>query len=355
MCRGYPYNVREAPATVSSIEEFIARLPKAELHVHLEGTVDPATLWKLAERHRTPLFQAGREALANLYSTGDFTAFLQAFKTVCEHLRTPQDYELITYNALRRLAEQNVRYAEVMVSAGVILRKQQNLRSCMEGIEAGYRQAREDFGIRAQWIFDAVRHFGADAVRAVAEAAASFKDRGGVGFGIGGDERQAPAELFGEAFAYARNEGLRLTAHAGETAGPESVWAALRVLGVERIGHGLTAAGDPELVEHLAEMQIPLDVSMTSNVRTGCVREAALHPVRRYFDRGLLVTLNSDDPALFGTDLNQEYLLAHRVLGFEREDLKRLAENSFRAAFLPPQEKEDLLAGLPAARSEAAS
>jgi len=171
MCRGYPYNVREAPATVSSIEEFIARLPKAELHVHLEGTVDPATLWKLAERHRTPLFQAGREALANLYSTGDFTAFLQAFKTVCEHIRTPEDYELITYNALRRLAEQNVRYAEVMVSAGVILRKQQNLRSCMEGIEAGYRQAREDFGIRAQWIFDAVRHFGADAVRAVAARA----------------------------------------------------------------------------------------------------------------------------------------------------------------------------------------
>ncbi|MGH9782804.1 MAG: adenosine deaminase family protein, partial [Terriglobia bacterium] len=136
---------------------------------------------------------------------------------------------------------------------------------------------------------------------------------------------------------------------AGEAAGPESVWAALRLWGVERIGHGLTAAADPDLVAHLAETQIALDVSVTSNVRTGCVREAALHPLRQYFERGLLVTLNSDDPALFGTDLNQEYLLAHRALGFEREDLARLAENSFRAAFLPPGDKADFLAAFPAA------
>ena len=337
------------------MEEFIAGLPKAELHLHLEGTVDAATLWDLAERHRTPLYQAGREALATLYRTEDFTTFLQAFKTVCEHVRAPEDYELVTYNALRRLAEQNVRYAEVILSAGVMLRKEQDVQSCFEGVEAGYRQAREEFGIRAQWIFDAVRHFGPEAALAVAKAAASLRERGVVGFSIGGDERQVPPESFREVFAYARGEGLRRTAHAGETAGPESVWAALRFWGVERIGHGLTAAADPQLVEHLAETQIPLDMSVTSNVRTGCVRDAALHPLRQYFDRGLLVTLNSDDPALFGTDLNQEYLLAHRLFGFEREDLTRLAENSFRAAFLPPEEKASFLAEFAAAaRSEAA-
>jgi adenosine deaminase/aminodeoxyfutalosine deaminase len=335
------------PLPASSIEAFIARLPKAELHVHLEGMVDPATLWTLAERHRTPLYQAGRGALEEVYGTGDFTSFLGAFKVVCEHLREPEDYELVTYNALRRLAGQNVRYAEVFLSAGVMLWKGEDLRSSFEGIEAGYRRAREEFGIRAQWIFDAVRHFGPEAALDVAKAAASLRDRGVIGFSIGGDERREPPESFREVFAYARREGLRLTGHAGETKGPESVWAALRLWGVERIGHGLTAASDPDLVAHLAETQIPLDVSVTSNVRTGCLRRAAEHPVRQYFDRGLLITLNSDDPALFGTNLNQEYVLAHRVLGFTPEELERLAQNSFRAAFLPPVEKGSYLASFP--------
>ena len=332
---------------MASIEEFVAALPKAELHLHLEGTVEPTTLWKLAERHRTPLFQAGRQALENLYRTEDFTGFLEAFKTVCEHLRTPEDYEQITYNALRRLAEQNVRYAEIIVSAGVILWKQQDLRSCFEGIEAGYQRARVESGIRAQWIFDAVRQFGTDAALAVAQFAASLRDRGVVGFSIGGDERQAPPELFREVFDYARSAGLRLTAHAGEAAGPDSVWSALRVLGVERIGHGLTAAADPQLVDHLLEKQVPLDVCVTSNVKTGCLSQVSCHPLRNYFDKGLLVTLNTDDPALFGADLNQEYLLAHRLFGFHPEELTRLARNSFQVAFLPPEDKAFFLAAFP--------
>jgi len=329
---------------MSSIEEFVAGLPKAELHLHLEGTVDAATLWTLAERHRTSLFEAGREAVDALYRTSDFTKFLEAFKTVCQHLRGPEDYELITYNALRRLSEQNVVYVEIMVSAGIILWKQQDLRGVMEGVEAGYARAREDFGIRAQWIFDGVRHFGAEAVRGVADAAVSLREFGVIGLGIGGDERRGPAEWFGEVYAFARGAGLRLTAHAGEACGPESVWAAIRVLGAERIGHGLTAAQDLRLVEHLAEKQIPVELNVTSNVRTGCLTDRTLHPVRRYFDQGLLVTLNSDDPALFGVDLNQEYLLAHRLFGFSAEELARLAENSFRAAFLPDDEKASYLA-----------
>ncbi len=334
-----------------AIEEFVASLPKAELHLHLEGAVDAETLWTLAERHRTPLFEAGREAADGLYRTRDFTSFLEAFKVVCQHFHGPEDYELITYNALRRLAQQNVRYAEIQISAGVILWKQQDLRSCMEGVAAGYRRAREDFGIRAQWILDATRQFGPEAALAVAKEAAALQDLGVIGFSIGGDERQVPPESFRQVFALARDSGLRLAGHAGEAAGPESVWAALRIWGVERIGHGLTAVGDPSLVRHLAERQIPLDMSVTSNVRTGCLQNAELHPVRRYFNEGLLVTLNSDDPALFGTDLNQEYLLTHRMLGFGPRELMRLAENSFRASFLPPQEKASFLAAFRAVPS----
>ena len=306
--------------------------------------MEPEALWQLAQRHRTPLAAKGRGALQQLYNTTDFGGFLQAFKTVCEHLRTPEDYELITYDALRRLASQNVRYAEVTISAGVMLWKGEDIPSSFEGIAAGYERAREESGIRVQWIFDAVRQVGTEAALNVARAAASLKHRGVIGFGIGGDEQQAPAEIFSEVFEHARREGLHLTAHAGETVGPESVWAAADVLGVERIGHGLTAARDGRLVKVLAEKQIPLDVCLTSNLRTGVLPQIANHPLRQYLDEGLLLSLNTDDPALFGTSLNREYLLAQESFGLTREEMTRLAESSFRAAFLTAEEKQAYLA-----------
>ncbi|MBI4460206.1 MAG: adenosine deaminase [Acidobacteria bacterium] len=326
------------------MEQFIAQLPKAELHVHLEGCVEAEALWQLAVRHRSPLAEAGEGAVRQLYGTSDFAGFLQAFKTVCEHLRTPDDYELITYDALRRLAGQNVRYAEITVSAGVMLWKGEDIAENFGGIEAGYERAREEFGIRAQWILDAVRQFGAEAALEAARAAAALKRRGVIGFGIGGDERQLSAELFREVFAYARREGLRLTAHAGETAGPESVWDAVDVLGAERIGHGLTAARDSGLVKVLAEKEIPLDVCLTSNLRTGVLSQVAEHPLREYLARGVPLSLNTDDPALFGTDLNREYFLAHQAFGLTPKELTALAESSFRAAFLSAEEKQEYLA-----------
>ena len=329
---------------MSSIEEFIARLPKAELHVHLEGSVEPETLLVLARRHGSPLAAGGGKQLQELYTTRDFGAFLQAFRVVCELVQTPEDYELITYNALSRLARQNVRYAEVTLSAGVVLWKGENLPSSFEGIEAGARRAQEEFGIRVKWIFDVVRQFGLEVAEAVLREAARLQDRGVVGIGIGGDEQKAAPELFRDVFENARKQGLRRTAHAGETAGPVSVWGALEALGAERISHGLTVADDPRLVEHLAERQIPVDICLTSNVRTGCLAELSKHPVRHYFNKGLLLSLNTDDPALFGTNLNGEYLLAQEVFGFSREELTRLAEASFRAAFLTPEEKESCLA-----------
>ncbi|HEY8669974.1 MAG TPA: adenosine deaminase, partial [Terriglobales bacterium] len=159
-----------------------------------------------------------------------------------------------------------------------------------------------------------------------------------VGVGIGGDELKAPAELFREAYAYAAGQGLRLTAHAGETGGPESIWGALN-LGAERIGHGLTAYQDPELLEVLATRQIPIEICMTSNLRTGCCAKIADHPVKRYFDQGLMITLNTDDPAMFGTSLTQEYELAQTEFGFTDEHFRELARNSFEASFLPAEKK----------------
>jgi aminodeoxyfutalosine deaminase len=325
------------------MDDFIARLPKAELHLHLEGTVGPEALWRLAERYGSPLSGGGREALDELYCTRNFGDFLLAYKTVCEHLRQPEDYEFIAYDGLRRLAGQNVRYAEIMISAGVMLWKGDDVAACFAGIERGARRAKEEFGIRVAWLFDAVRHFGPEAAMEVVRQAARLRGRGVVGFGIGGDERQAPAELFCEVFQAARSEGLRLSAHAGEAAGPESVRNALDLLGVERIGHGFSAAEDPALVDYLVERQVPIDICLTSNLRTGCIADLAEHPLRRYFDRGVALSLSTDDPALFGTDLNREYALARSLFGFTSEELTELARSSFRNSFLSLEEKADYL------------
>ena len=327
-----------------SIEQFVTALPKAELHLHLEGAIEPETLWELAVRQRSTLAAMGREALDALYATRDFPGFIQAFKTACLHLRTPEDYELVTYHLLRRLAAQKVRYAEVILSAGAMLWKGQDIARMFSGVERGARQARRESGISVQWIFDAVRQFPIEQAWTVARAAVELRGGGVIGIGIGGDEAHGPAERFHEIFDFARSEGLRLTAHAGETVGPESIWSALNDLGAERIGHGLTASQDPSLLEHLAAEKIPVEICLTSNLRTGGITELSQHPLRRYFDRGLEVSLHSDDPTLFGTELNREYLLAHQTFGFSCEELRRLAMNSFQAAFLTPAEKQSHLA-----------
>jgi adenosine deaminase/aminodeoxyfutalosine deaminase len=265
-----------------------------------------------------------------------------AFKAVTDDLQTPEDYELVTYRLMEKLKAENVLHAEVYVSVGVCLWRKQDFDLIFEGLDRGRKRGERDFGISLLWIFDAVRQFGADAARRVFELAARYRDRHVVGIGVGGDEQKGPAELFRDAYAYASDQGLRLTAHAGETAGPESIWGALN-LRAERIGHGLTASQDPELVEELATRQIPMEICITSNLRTGCCRELADHPVRRYFDQGLMVTLNTDDPAMFRTSLSQEYQLARESFGFTDEHLRELARNSFEASFLPAEKKLNFL------------
>jgi aminodeoxyfutalosine deaminase len=329
---------------------FILSLPKAELHLHLEGSIEPFTLLELRQRHG--MDGASLTEVEQLYNYKDFVGFLSAFKDVTGHLRTPEDYELITYRLMERLKAQNVLHAEVIVSVGVCLWRKQDFAAIFEGLERGRQRGEKDFGISLLWIFDAVRQFGAEKAQNVLDLAIQFHDRNVVAFGIGGDERTGPAEWFAGVYARGLEHGLHLTAHAGENAGPDSIWGALN-LKAERIGHGLTAEKDPELIEELAERQVPIEICVTSNLRTGCSAELTQHPVRRYFDQGLMLTINSDDPAMFRSWLIDEYALVQQAFGFTDEHLRELARNSFEASFLPAEKKVGFLNLLDASVSSA--
>jgi adenosine deaminase/aminodeoxyfutalosine deaminase len=324
-------------------ELWLRGLPKAELHLHLEGSITPETLVELSRRNDpTPLTLAEARGL---YTYHDFPSFLLCFKAVTERLHTPADYELITYNMLRELAAQGVRHAEAYISIGILhWQNRLDVDAVMAAIERGRTRAEADFNISLLWIIDAVRHFGLEACARVFHKAAELQHQypSVVGIGIGGNELLGPAHDFRDLYAEAKAAGLRLTCHAGENTGPQSIWAALNI-GAERIGHALSAQHDQDLIEVLAERQIPLELNITSNLRTGCCPSLDDHPVRRYFEEGLMVTLNSDDPPFFGATLLDEYLLAHRTFEFSLDQLRELAANSIEASFLPPERKLDLL------------
>ncbi len=341
-------------------DDFLRSLPKAELHLHLEGSVDPPTLSELSRRHPTPLSttnnrytniqDSGRfyteDEARELYRYKDFTGFMMAFKVVTERLRTAADYELVTYRMMQKLHAQGVVHAEVYISAGVVQWRGQEFAPLFEGAERGRQRGEREFGISLYWIFDAVRHFGLDEAWRVVNEAIQSKGRNVVGIGIGGDERRAGPEQFREIYAHAASHGLRLTVHAGETVGPEGIWGALRELKPHRIGHGLHAIEDPQLVRYLADNQIPVEICITSNVKTGCCLALEEHPVRKLYDAGVPVVLNTDDPDMFHTDLISEYRIARDTFHFNQDELRQLARNSFRASFLPAERKEEFLAGV---------
>jgi len=299
----------------------LEQLPKAELHLHLEGAIEPETLQELA-----PALSI--DEIRGRYEYSNFLGFLQSFAWVTGHLQAPEHYALITRRMLERLASENVRYAEVILSAGVILWRNQEVAPVYEAVRAEAERS----PVNVCWLFDAVRQFGVEPAMRVAELAAERVRDGVIGYGIGGDEARGPAELFTDVFEFARKQGLRLTAHAGETAGPESVWGALR-LGAERIGHGIRSIEDPVLLKHLRDNDIPLEVCISSNVATGAVASLGDHPLRRLYDAGVPIVLASDDPAMFGTTLAREYEIAVRDFGFTEEELRGLARNGFRYAF----------------------
>lgn len=290
---------------------------RTELHLHLEGTVDRETLMLLDPG-------VTREAVDAAWGFTDFAGFLECFKFIAQRLRGPRDYGLITRRMMESLAQQGITYAEVTLGAGVVLWRGFDFHSVWRAIREAQRQAYREWPVEVWWNLDAIRQFGPDHVMEVARMAANYVGDGAVSFGIGGDEAGGPALPLRAAFAYARDAGLRLTAHAGETAGPESIRAALAV-GAERIGHGIRAVEDADLMERLRGEQIPLEVCITSNVKTGAVSSLAEHPVRRLFNAGIPIVLNTDDPGVFETDLAKEFRLARDVFGFSEADLALVA------------------------------
>jgi adenosine deaminase/aminodeoxyfutalosine deaminase len=337
---------------VTKIEDFIRRLPKAELHLHLEGTILPSTLAELSARHDArPLTLAEAEAL---YRFTDFSGFMDSYKSVTRELISPEDFELIAWRMIEHLAEQGVVHAEVFLSVGLIYKWRNHDPAAFEPIFAALERARErgqrELGLTLYWIPDAVRNYTVPEAERVFRKAAELRAAHPsiIGIGLGGDERLAGSEPFRALYAEAAQAGLRLTDHAGETTGPEAIWEALSI-GAERLGHALSAIQDERLIEELKVRRIPLELNPTSNVRTGVCPSFAAHPLRKYFDAGLLVTLNSDDPAFFGSDVAGEYLLAHTEQGFTRDELRQLAANSIEASFLPAEAKAAWLARIAAA------
>jgi aminodeoxyfutalosine deaminase len=321
-------------------------LPKAELHIHLEGSIRPETAVELAARHSE---QVTVEDVEARYQYSNFAGFIDTFKWVTSYLRDPEDYALVTRNLLDELVRQNVVYAEITISAGVMLRRMQNAEANFTAI----REAAESVlyrKIRTAWIFDATRQFGPEAAIEVARWAAKLHRSGVIAFGMGGDELAFPTVNFRPAFDLARSEGLRIVCHAGEIGGPDSVREAVDLLGVERVGHGIAVMHDAALAKSLAFGHVVLENCLSSNLATGALAkqigkaDVSLkdHPLKQLLERGSHVTLSTDDPAMFHTDLLTEYSRAHS-LGLSQEQLVGLAEESFNAAFLPPIEKRQLL------------
>ncbi len=295
--------------------------PRAELHIHLDGSVEPDTLLEIDP-------SLTREEIAGRMAYTDFAGFIQSFIWVNQHLKSPDDYARVARRLLERLEHEGVTYVEIILSAGVILWKQLPFAPIYDALVRESARHR----IKVRWILDAIRQFGPEPAKPVFELAAERVGDGVVAIGLGGDEERGPALPFKELFREASDRGLRLTCHAGEVTGPQSVWDALAI-GAERIGHGIRAIDEAALVKHLASKKIPLEICITSNLRTGAVRSLAEHPVRRLYDAGVPIILNSDDPAIFGCTLTGEYELAAREFGFTEQELAGIADNALLYAF----------------------
>ncbi len=321
------------------------RIPKAEIHLHLEGAIPTDALWQLIEKYGGDASVPDAEALERRFEYRDFPHFIETWLWKNEFLREYEDFTWIAEAVARDLARQNVRYLEAFYSPPDFRHHGLETQRLTEAIRAGLSRVPE---IEVALVADLVRNYGPErGARTLAEVA-EVRDLGVFGVGIGGSEEQYPPEPFAPVFAEARRLGLHTSAHAGEAAGAASVWGALRSLRVERVGHGTRAEEDPALLDHLAEHRIPIEMCPLSNVRTGVTASIETHPVRRYFERGLLVTVNTDDPKMFGNSLAEELRLLEEKLGFSRDEVRQVVLNAVEASWLPDARKQELFRELSA-------
>jgi aminodeoxyfutalosine deaminase len=321
--------------------------PLAELHLHLQGAIQPTTLLELARRHRITLPAEDADGLLQWFQFRDFANFVEIYAVLRSCLVEAEDYELVAHELGAELARQGVTYAEVTVTPGPEV--YQGLRErFFDGLTAGRARAREEFGIQLNWIFDIPRrtvtlHPDLPLADFITDMAISGRDDGVVALGLAGTEAGYPPETFEPWFERARAAGLHSAPHAGETAGPDSIWGALKTLGAERLGHGVRAVEDPKLVDYLVEHRIPLEVCPTSNIRLGVYPSYAEHPLRQLVDAGALVTISTDTPAVFGITLTDELALLESDFGLRADVIQTLTKNAFEASFgrhgRPPRRK----------------
>jgi aminodeoxyfutalosine deaminase len=327
-----------------SISTFIAGLPKAELHVHQVGSASPRIVSELAARH-PGVVPSDPDELRKFYEFRDFAHFVEVYLAVVDLIRTQDDLRLLTYEVAREMAEgQRIRYAELTCTPYTSFLAGIPIEAFTEAIEDARVAAERDFGLVLRWIYDIPGESGVPAADATLDFALNHRVDALIGFGLGGPEVGVPRPQFQPHFDAARAAGLRSVPHAGETTGPETVWDALRLLGAERIGHGTTAVEDPALLAHLAETGIPLEVCPSSNVATRAVAAIADHPITAFVDAGVTVTVNSDDPPMFGTSLNREYEIAADLLGLDEAGVADLARTAVRASFAQESVKTRVLA-----------
>lgn len=317
--------------------EWANNLPKVELHVHLEGAIPLRTLWDLVSKYGGDPDVPDMNALKKKFIFRDFPHFIDTWLWKNQFLREYDDFTVIAEAVARELAQQNIRYAEAFYSPIEYERYGLSVPALTAAIRKGLDRVP---GVEVALIADLVRDFGPVLGMRTLEALRDAQDLGVIGIGIGGSEQRYPPEPWAEVYSQARAWGFHTTAHAGEVAGAESVWGAIRALKVERIGHGTRAGEDPKLLDYLAEHRIPLEMCPLSNVRTGVVSHLKHHPIRSFYDRGLLVTVSTDDPKMFGNSLALEYMFMDSELGFTHEDVKTLILNGIQASWLPEPRKK---------------
>lgn len=325
------------------LEAFIVRMPKVELHVHLEGSVAPRTLLELAQRNGVEIPACDVAGVEQLLRYRHFGEFLTVFMELARAIVHGEDFERLAYEYGQQLAAQRVLYAEVMISPMQHLRRGLDLYEAICGASAGFARVEAETGTIVRLALDYGRQYGPDQAWEVLEVAQRAMACGVVAWSIGGDEIGHPPEPFAEVFRAAHETGLHLMAHAGEVVGPPSVWGAVDVLHTERLGHGIHSIHDPLLLDHLRDLPVVLDISPSSNIYTGAIISWDDHPLRRLYDHGVPVTINSDDPTFFRTTLTNEYRRVVQHFGFGVDDLCVLVRNSVQAAFLPPEQKAALL------------